>query len=143
VLTEGRSAAEVGCWRNQSINKCYTCSNEIHRGIHAIHRISLRLVVVTFSGTPLGQIHGPLLHAAVLLLVLQVFVYLAGLQLLLTSGRKSVLVMVASTLAGVLYRLNFCGVRRLRVSSSSGCGFGLRDRQASCTAQAVSYHCAG
>jgi hypothetical protein len=50
---------------------------------------------------------------------LQVFVYLAGLQLLLTSGRKSVLVMVASTLAGVLYRLNLCGVRRLRVSSSS------------------------
>jgi hypothetical protein len=56
-------------------------------------------------------------HAAVL--VLQVFVYLAGLQLLLTSGRKSIIVMVASTLAGVLYRLNFCGVRRLRVSSSS------------------------
>jgi hypothetical protein len=44
------------------------------------------------------------------------FVYLAGLQLLLTSGRKTFLVMVASTLAGVLYRLNFCGVRRLRVS---------------------------
>lgn len=49
----------------------------------------------------------------------QVFVYLAGLQLLLTSGRKSVLVMVASTLAGVLYRLNVCGIRRLRVSSST------------------------
>jgi hypothetical protein len=51
--------------------------------------------------------------------LLQVFVYLAGLQLLLTSGRKSVLVMVASTLAGVLYRANFCGVRRLRVSSGA------------------------
>lgn len=50
---------------------------------------------------------------------MQVFVYLAGLQLLLTSGRKSVLVMVASTLASVLYRLNFCGVRRLRVSRLS------------------------
>lgn len=47
--------------------------------------------------------------------VLQAFVYLAGLQLLLTSGRKSVLVMVASTVAGVLYRLNVLGVRRLQV----------------------------
>jgi hypothetical protein len=54
------------------------------------------------------------------------FVYLAGLQLLLTSGRKTFLVMVASTLAGVLYRLNFCGVRRLRVSVQQAAGHGGR-----------------
>jgi hypothetical protein len=53
---------------------------------------------------------------------LQMFVYLAGLQLLLTSGRKTFLVMVASTLAGVLYRLNFCGVRRLRVRLQQAAG---------------------
>lgn len=53
--------------------------------------------------------------------LMQAFVYLAGLQLLLTSGRKSALVMLASTVAGVLYRLNFCGVRRLRVRGVGSC----------------------
>jgi hypothetical protein len=45
----------------------------------------------------------------------QVFVYLAGVQLLLMSGRRSLLVLGTSLVAGALYRLNFCGLRKLRV----------------------------
>jgi len=48
----------------------------------------------------------------------QAFIYLAGLQLLLTSGRKSLLVLGASGLAGLLYKFNFCHIRRLRVRST-------------------------
>eukprot|EP00775_Hariotina_reticulata_P001734 gene1734-2076_t len=45
------------------------------------------------------------------------FIYLAGLQLLLTSGRKSLLVLAASGLAGLLYKFNFCHIRNLRLPS--------------------------
>lgn len=48
---------------------------------------------------------------------LQAFVYLAGLQLLLVSGRQSLLTLAASTLAGLLYRLNFCNIKKLRVGA--------------------------
>nr|CAB3478620.1 unnamed protein product [Digitaria exilis] len=43
------------------------------------------------------------------------FVYLAGLQLLLSSGRRSVVPGVSGILAGLLYRLNTFGIRRLKV----------------------------
>ncbi|KAF8716777.1 hypothetical protein HU200_025869 [Digitaria exilis] len=42
------------------------------------------------------------------------FVYLAGLQLLLSSGRRSVVPGVSGILAGLLYRLNTFGIRRLK-----------------------------
>lgn len=53
----------------------------------------------------------PLLCAAT-----QSFVYLAGLQLLLTSGKQSWLALAASTVAGALYKANFCNLKKLRVS---------------------------
>lgn len=43
------------------------------------------------------------------------FVYLAGLQLLLTSGRQALITLAASGLAGLMYRLNICNVKRLRI----------------------------
>ncbi|KAF6266496.1 hypothetical protein COO60DRAFT_1697105 [Scenedesmus sp. NREL 46B-D3] len=43
------------------------------------------------------------------------FVYLAGLQLLLSSGRQSWLALAASTVAGVLYKANFCNIKRIRL----------------------------
>jgi hypothetical protein len=46
----------------------------------------------------------------------QSFVYLAGLQLLLSSGKQSWLALAASTVAGVLYKSNFCNIKKLRVS---------------------------
>lgn len=42
------------------------------------------------------------------------FVYLAGLQLLFSSGRRSVVPGVSGILAGLLYRLNAFGIRRLK-----------------------------
>ncbi|PVH37913.1 hypothetical protein PAHAL_5G119900 [Panicum hallii] len=42
------------------------------------------------------------------------FVYLAGLQLLCSSGRCSVVPGVSGILAGLLYRLNTFGIRRLK-----------------------------
>ncbi|KAG2592378.1 rhomboid-like protein 20 isoform X2 [Panicum virgatum] len=42
------------------------------------------------------------------------FVYLAGLQLLCSSGRRSVVPGVSGILAGLLYRLNTFGIRRLK-----------------------------
>ncbi|KAL6853805.1 hypothetical protein ACP4OV_019834 [Aristida adscensionis] len=42
------------------------------------------------------------------------FVYLAGLQLLLSSGRRSVIPGLSGILAGLLYRLNTFGIRRLK-----------------------------
>jgi hypothetical protein len=50
-----------------------------------------------------------------LLAALQSFVYLAGLQLLLSSGKQSWLALAASTIAGVLYKSNFCNIKKLRV----------------------------
>jgi len=46
------------------------------------------------------------------------FVYLAGLQLLCSSGRRSVVPGVSGILAGLLYRLNTFGIRRLKVMLS-------------------------
>ncbi|WIA29290.1 hypothetical protein OEZ86_011795 [Tetradesmus obliquus] len=43
------------------------------------------------------------------------FVYLAGLQLLLTSGKQSWLALAASTVAGALYKANFCNLKKLRL----------------------------
>eukprot|EP00877_Chromochloris_zofingiensis_P000158 jgi/Chrzof1/10142/Cz04g30140.t1 len=45
----------------------------------------------------------------------KVFVYLAGAQLLLSGGRRSLIVAAASLTAGVLYRINFLNIRRLRL----------------------------
>lgn len=45
--------------------------------------------------------------------------YLAGLQLLLSSGRQSLLVLGLSGLAGLLYRANFCHLQRLRVRAAT------------------------
>lgn len=42
------------------------------------------------------------------------FVYLAGLQLLFSSGRRSIVPGLSGILAGLLYRLNTFGVRRLK-----------------------------
>ncbi|XP_062207178.1 rhomboid-like protein 20 isoform X1 [Phragmites australis] len=42
------------------------------------------------------------------------FVYLAGLQLLFSSGRRSVIPGLSGILAGLLYRLNTFGIRRLK-----------------------------
>ncbi|EMS63711.1 Ubiquitin-associated domain-containing protein 2 [Triticum urartu] len=42
------------------------------------------------------------------------FVYLAGLQLLFSSGRRSVIPGLSGILAGLLYRLNIFGIRRLK-----------------------------
>ncbi|CAO2177844.1 unnamed protein product [Urochloa humidicola] len=42
------------------------------------------------------------------------FVYLAGLQLLFSSGRRSIVPGVSGILAGLLYRLNTFGIRRLK-----------------------------
>jgi len=42
------------------------------------------------------------------------FVYLAGLQLLCSSGRRSVVPGVSGIIAGLLYRLNTFGIRRLK-----------------------------
>lgn len=42
------------------------------------------------------------------------FVYLAGLQLLFSSGRCSVVPGISGILAGLLYRLNTFGIRRLK-----------------------------
>lgn len=42
------------------------------------------------------------------------FVYLAGLQLLFSSGRRSVVPGLSGILAGLLYRLNTFGIRRLK-----------------------------
>uniref|UniRef100_A0A453FR81 Peptidase S54 rhomboid domain-containing protein n=1 Tax=Aegilops tauschii subsp. strangulata TaxID=200361 RepID=A0A453FR81_AEGTS len=44
------------------------------------------------------------------------FVYLAGLQLLFSSGRRSVIPGLSGILAGLLYRLNIFGIRRLKVA---------------------------
>ncbi|KAJ1285858.1 hypothetical protein BS78_03G310400 [Paspalum vaginatum] len=43
------------------------------------------------------------------------FVYLAGLQLLFSSGRHSVVPGLSGILAGLLYRLNTFGIRRLKL----------------------------
>uniref|UniRef100_A0ACD5WGU7 Uncharacterized protein n=1 Tax=Avena sativa TaxID=4498 RepID=A0ACD5WGU7_AVESA len=43
------------------------------------------------------------------------FIYLAGLQLLFSSGRRSVIPGLSGILAGLLYRLNIFGIRRLKV----------------------------
>ncbi|PWZ31985.1 Rhomboid-like protein 20 [Zea mays] len=53
------------------------------------------------------------------------FVYLAGLQLLFSSGRRSIVPGLSGILAGLLYRLNTFGVRRLKVTLSRP--FGKRD----------------
>ena len=45
----------------------------------------------------------------------QAFVYLAGLQLLLTSGRRSLLLGGCAALAGLAYQANFLGIKRVRV----------------------------
>ncbi|CAD6236313.1 unnamed protein product [Miscanthus lutarioriparius] len=42
------------------------------------------------------------------------FLYLAGLQLLFSSGRRSVVPGLSGILAGLLYRLNTFGIRRLK-----------------------------
>lgn len=43
------------------------------------------------------------------------FIYLAGLQLLFSSGRRSVVPGLSGMLAGLLYRLNIFGIRRLKL----------------------------
>ncbi|KQK10166.2 hypothetical protein BRADI_2g52800v3 [Brachypodium distachyon] len=43
------------------------------------------------------------------------FIYLAGLQLLFSSGRRSVIPGISGILAGLLYRVNLFGIRRLKV----------------------------
>ncbi|GJM92813.1 hypothetical protein PR202_ga09315 [Eleusine coracana subsp. coracana] len=47
------------------------------------------------------------------------FVYLAGLQLLFSSGRRSVIPGLSGILAGLLYRLNTFGIRRLKGTLSA------------------------
>lgn len=43
------------------------------------------------------------------------FVYLAGLQLLLSSWKRSILPGICGVLAGALYRLNFLGIRKMKL----------------------------
>jgi hypothetical protein len=45
------------------------------------------------------------------------FIYLAGLQLLLSSGKRSLIPGICGLIAGSLYRLNVLGIRRMKVSS--------------------------
>jgi len=54
----------------------------------------------------------------------QAFVYLAGLQLLLTSGRRSLLLGGCAALAGLAYQANFLGIKRVRVRGPGRAGPG-------------------
>ncbi|TVU00743.1 hypothetical protein EJB05_53826 [Eragrostis curvula] len=47
------------------------------------------------------------------------FVYLAGLQLLFSSGRHSIIPGLSGILAGLLYRMNTFGIRRLKGTHSA------------------------
>uniref|UniRef100_I1R8S0 UBA domain-containing protein n=1 Tax=Oryza glaberrima TaxID=4538 RepID=I1R8S0_ORYGL len=46
------------------------------------------------------------------------FIYLAGLQLLFSSGWRSIIPGLSGILAGLLYRLNIFGIRRLKLPDS-------------------------
>ncbi|MQM16950.1 hypothetical protein Taro_049911, partial [Colocasia esculenta] len=47
------------------------------------------------------------------------FIYLAGLQLLLSSWKRSLLPGICGVIAGLLYRLNIFGIRRIKANYSS------------------------
>ncbi len=51
---------------------------------------------------------------------LQAFIYLAGLQLCLSGGTRSMLAGAAGLLAGLVYRSNVFGVRSARVRRRAG-----------------------
>lgn len=46
---------------------------------------------------------------------MQAFVYLAGLQLAMSSGMASLLVACTGVVAGILYKTNFVGLKMFRV----------------------------
>ncbi|XP_039809053.1 rhomboid-like protein 20 isoform X3 [Panicum virgatum] len=66
------------------------------------------------------------------------FVYLAGLQLLCSSGRRSVVPGVSGILAGLLYRLNTFGIRRLKVHQTEAAHTATQDPAESSIAALVS-----
>jgi hypothetical protein len=52
--------------------------------------------------------------------LLQTFIYLAGLQLLLTGGLPCVVAGAAGVVAGLVYRTNLLGIRKYVGSSQIG-----------------------
>lgn len=54
-------------------------------------------------------------HSLLCLPLPQAFVYVAALQLLLSASRRSMVAGVCGLIAGVLYHVNFMGIREFRV----------------------------
>lgn len=70
------------------------------------------------AGRQIKRVTRPLIgHNSVL--GVQTFTYLAGLQLLLVGGRSTLLAGAAGIIAGCLYKVNFLGLKKLRVCGSN------------------------
>lgn len=70
------------------------------------------------AGRQFKRLTRPLIgHKSVL--GVQTFTYLAGLQLLLVGGRSTLLAGAVGITAGCLYKVNFLGLKKLRVCGNN------------------------
>lgn len=51
----------------------------------------------------------------------QTFFYMAGMQLLASGGVPTLVLGVSGLFAGLLYRLDVLGIKRVKVSQGAGC----------------------